>query len=162
RIRTRRGYSIEGALKHRVQLADGTWAYLKDLKPGDRLAIETGADIWPKEKYPINFLSSKPDVTLNEVAAIAGVSLWTVLRHMKGRRTLNAAGISSALKTASYRSGRTSKVLATRLRLQPLPLLNEDVAWLLGYFIGDGNGTKSGICFTCGDYEYAMKLAAKT
>ncbi|HYE64744.1 MAG TPA: SpoVR family protein, partial [Pyrinomonadaceae bacterium] len=38
-------------------------------------------------------------------------------------------------------------------------VLHEEVAWLLGYFIGDGNRTKSGICLTTGDEEIAQRLA---
>src|SRR5215213_2592639 len=34
RIRTRRGLTLEGAHKHRVQLIDGNWAYLRDVGVG--------------------------------------------------------------------------------------------------------------------------------
>lgn len=46
-IRTERGFSIEGALKHRVLLADGRWAFLDDVKPGDRVVLDVGANVWP-------------------------------------------------------------------------------------------------------------------
>src|SRR5207249_601598 len=59
RIRTRCGLTIEGALKHRVQLADGTWAYLSDVKVGDRVAIECGTNVWPKAEQPISFLPAQ-------------------------------------------------------------------------------------------------------
>ena len=39
--------------------------------------------------------------------------------------------------------------------------VNESLAHLLGYFVGDGNLTKSGICLTCGDESYAASLAAQ-
>jgi stage V sporulation protein R len=50
RIRTRKGLTIEGAFDHRLKLANGSWARLRDLKPGDRVAIEIGTNVWPKEK----------------------------------------------------------------------------------------------------------------
>jgi stage V sporulation protein R len=39
-------------------------------------------------------------------------------------------------------------------------VLDEELGWLLGYFVGDGNRTRSGICFTTGDSGIAQRLAA--
>jgi stage V sporulation protein R len=47
RVRTRRGLTIEGALKHRLQMADGSWRSLRDLHLGEAIAIEAGTDLWP-------------------------------------------------------------------------------------------------------------------
>jgi stage V sporulation protein R len=81
-----------------------------------------------------------------------------VLRHLKGSRTERAVEINSALAAASYRQGRAGKILPTRTFLNLPDVLNEEIAWLLGYFIGDGNRTKSGICLTTGDEEIAQRL----
>jgi stage V sporulation protein R len=159
RIRTRRGLTIEGAYKHRVLLKDGSWAYLKDIKIGDHIAIDHGSNIWPKQKVSINRIASQPSVTLTDVAGLVGVSIWTVLRHMKGRRTLSSEKIDIALKNTAYQPTRFGKILSTRRTLQTPDLLNEQFAWIIGNFIGDGNRTKSGLCFTSGDMEYSMKLA---
>ncbi len=159
RIRTRRGLMIEGADKHRLQLEDGTWAQLESLKLGDRIAIEYGTNIWPKEKLSFDFSPTRPSPTLETVASLAGVSSWTVLRHLKGQRTLCAVGINAALAATSYQRGYKGKILSTRSSLSLPAVLNEELAWLLGYFIGDGNRTKSGICFTSGDEEIAVRLA---
>ncbi len=159
RVRTRRGLTIEGAFKHRVLTEDNRWACLRDLRIGDRIRIESGSNIWPKEKQPLGFVPAQPGATLETVAALAGVSSWTVMRPLKGQRTLNAGGIDAALATASYRPGMAGKVLPTRTLLRIPDVLNEDIAWLLGYFIGDGKRTKSGICLTCGDEELSQKLA---
>src|SRR5437899_1633035 len=88
RIRTRRGLTIEGALKHRVLLADGTWAYLSDVKVDDRVAIECGTNVWPEAEQPINFVPAQATPTLEMVAAYAGVSSSTVIRHRNGQNTL--------------------------------------------------------------------------
>ncbi len=158
RIRTERGLTIEGALKHRILLADGTWTYLRDVKAGDRIAVECGSDIWPEAEQPINFAPTHATPTLATVAAHAGVSSWTVIRHMKGRNTSNASRIDAALKTTAYQPGHAGKVLPTRASLRLPATLNADLAWLLGFFVGDGNRTKSGICLTCGDAELTGKL----
>ncbi len=158
RIRTRRGLEIEGALKHRIQLADGSWAYLREVKLGDRVAVECGTNIWPKEKLRLDFAPTQPAATLETVASLAGVSLYTVFRHLKGKRTERAVEINSALAATYYQRGMTGKTLSTRSILTLPDVLDEQIAWLLGYFIGDGNRTKSGICLTTGDEEVARRL----
>jgi hypothetical protein len=97
RIRTRRGLSIEGAHQHRLRLADGSWAPLCDLQIGDRVALDAGADIWPATEQPCGFVQAVPSTTLTTVAAEAGVSVWTVMRHMQGRRTENGETIARVL-----------------------------------------------------------------
>ncbi|MGH9944140.1 MAG: SpoVR family protein [Pyrinomonadaceae bacterium] len=160
RIRTRRGLMIEGAYKHRVRLADGGWAYLSEVNIGERVTVEAGNNIWPQAKQPLDYALAQRSASLEAVAALAGVSLWTVLRHMKGRRTQKAGAITASLQVSSYQPGRHGKVLSTRNLLRPPAVLEEDLAWLLGYFVGDGNVTKSGICLTCGEEELAKTLAA--
>ncbi len=158
RLRTRRGLTIEGALKHRLQLADGSWAYLSEMKLGDRVRIERGNHIWPKAQPPLTFAPSVPHATLDSVAAQVGVSPFTVFRHLHGRRTLRAGEIAEALNATSYQTAMIGRVLGTRVHLKVPPKLSVDLAWLLGFFVGDGNRTKSGICLTCGDEELALKL----
>ena len=53
----------------------------------------------------------------------------------------------------------SSKLTGTRQALSAPLSLNEPLAHVLGYFVGDGNVTKSGICLTCGDEAYARRLA---
>jgi stage V sporulation protein R len=82
RITTRRGYTIEGALKHRVQLADGSWAFLKDLKVGDRVALACGTEVWAKESSGNNH-SGNPGASLE-------AALNSVLAHVLGYGLLHA------------------------------------------------------------------------
>jgi stage V sporulation protein R len=158
RLRTRRGLTIEGALKHRVQLVDGTWIFLRDIKTGARVRLACGANVWAREKFKINFAATKPSATLHGASALAGVSLSTVIRHLKGRRTLNAFSIEEALQKVECRTGWRGKAIASRKSLRVAEELNQDLAQLLGSFIGDGNKTKSGVCFTCGEEVYADEI----
>ena len=158
RIRTRRGIQIEGALKHRVLLAGGAWRRLEEVKTGDRVALGVGTNVWSQEYQPLPFASAQPGATLAAVAALAGVSSATVVRRMKGRHTLGAVEIDVALRAVAYQHGHAGKVLPTRTPLRSPAALNEEAAWLLGYFVGDGNRTKSGICLTTGDKELATAL----
>lgn len=124
RIRTRRGLTLEGAHKHRVLLEDGRWAHLDEVKAGDRVALDVGTNVWPARAPRVELEPSVRAASLEEVALAAGVSTWTVMRELKGR----PSHVSTMPRS-----------------------VDEDAAWMLGYFVGDGHVTGSGIGFTTGD-----------
>ncbi|HEX8195175.1 MAG TPA: SpoVR family protein [Pyrinomonadaceae bacterium] len=159
RICTRRGYEIEGALKHRLRLANGDWAYLKDVNIGDKVSLARGTNVWAIETPAFNFTASQPSVSLKEIAGLSGVSPLTVSRHRAGQLAKNGAIIEQMLTVKNYEAGARIKIQATRKLLNISKNLTEDVAWFLGYFVGDGNRTKSGIGITTGDDEIKDKLA---
>ncbi|HXG92718.1 MAG TPA: SpoVR family protein [Blastocatellia bacterium] len=159
RIRTRRGYTIEGALKHRVLMANGSWAYLRDAALGQRIMLAHGTDIWPDAGQSLNFTSVQRGATLDEVAELAGVSYSTAFRHLHDlKKSRHSTEINAAISTLEYQPGLAGKVLATRCTLRLPDELNEELAWLLGYFVGDGNVNKSGIGLTTDDEELVHKL----
>ncbi len=159
RITTRRGYTIEGALRHRVRMADGSWSFLEACQQGDAIALAMGTEVWAQEPVPLTCEAAPKDVTLHDVAEAAGTSLWTVLRFRDGMKTRKDVEIAQALTTLGYVDGREGKVIPSRRELTPPAHLNEAMAHVLGSFVGDGNVTKSGICITCGDEDYARSLA---
>ncbi|MEW6130992.1 MAG: SpoVR family protein [Acidobacteriota bacterium] len=159
RIRTRRGMTIEGALKHRLLKADGSWAYLKDVKIGDRVAIECGSNVWAKEKPELPCSFTAPSTMMSDIARLTGVSTATIHRYLKGRVTRSDAVIESVIQATTHNPENKGKILATRKRVNATGALDESLAWLLGYFIGDGNKTKSGICLTCADQELSLLLS---
>lgn len=158
RIRTKRGFEIEGALKHRVQLANGGWAYLNNIKIGDKISLAYNTNVWTDVKTKINYQPLKPSATMSEVASLCGVSVWTVNRHLQGQNTLRGETISQKLIESAYLTGAKNKISPSRRALKTARFLNEKTAWLLGYFVGDGNRTNSGIGFTTGDDELKDKL----
>ncbi|MFN0121085.1 MAG: SpoVR family protein [Blastocatellia bacterium] len=163
RIRTRRGFVIEGAEKHRVQMQDGSWRYLREIARGEKIALAQGTAIWPEHLRPVTFQASAPGATLNDVAETAGVSWSTVFRHVHQRNvSKSASGIDAAISAMAYQPGNAGRVLAGRNQLRLPAHLDEDLAWFLGYFVGDGNVNKSGIGLTTGDEELVRKLAALT
>jgi stage V sporulation protein R len=161
RVRTRRGFTIEGAEKHRVLTDGGDWKYLSDVAPGDRVRLACRTNVWAREKVKLSFEPSRASATLGDVAEIAGVSYATAFRHLHGRfHSPRATALDAALATLEYQPGRAGRILPTR-HVPRLPAeLDEELAWLLGYFVGDGNLNKSGIGFTTGDEELATKLCA--
>jgi stage V sporulation protein R len=161
RVRTRRGFTIEGAEKHRVRMADGGWKYLSEVAEGDAVALARATEVWPAKRRKIEFRPARPHATLSDVAEVAGVSYWTALRHLHGRvQSRSARALDSALATLDYSPGMAGRVLATRTKARVPAELNEELAWFLGYFVGDGNLNKSGIGLTTGDEELARKLTS--
>jgi stage V sporulation protein R len=162
RIRTRRGLTVEGAEKHRIRFADGTWAYLRDVKTGDRLHVECGSNVWSATPQKIHFEPLASDPTIARIADLAGVSSQTVIRHLNGtHQPRSAAAIDRVVTATNYQRGYAGKVLSSRrTELRHPGVLTEDLAWLLGNFIGDGNRTKSGICITSGDTEVIARAAS--
>ncbi|HLJ55102.1 MAG TPA: SpoVR family protein, partial [Chthonomonadaceae bacterium] len=158
RLRTRRGFVLEGAHKHRLQRADGSWAALDQIALGDTVRLAAGADVWASEPVRLEYAATARDATLAQIAERAGVSVWTVLRHRAGKHTVRAAEIGAALQAAEYR-GMAGKRLRTRSGLRLPETLDDTMAYLLGSFIGDGNRTKSGIGLTCADEAHARYLA---
>jgi stage V sporulation protein R len=159
RITTERGFTIEGAHEHRVLLRDGRWVYLKDITVGDEVALAVGTEVWSEAHQPLPTPRSR-SATLADAAREAGVSYYTVLRHLRGRKTLRAEAIEQALKRYDIPRDNRGRVLTTRHNLRLPEHLNEELAYLLGYFVGDGNFTKSGVGFTTGDAEIVERLTS--
>jgi stage V sporulation protein R len=159
KIRTRRGLEIEGAEKHRIQLSDGSWVYLRDIVVGQKINVALETDIWPQNKVKIDYTPQPASASLFDVAAVAGVSYSTAFRHFHGIKLSRSADVlNEALAKLEYQPGAQARILDRRAKIISSNELSEDLAWLLGYFVGDGNLTKSGIGFTTRDLELRDKL----
>ncbi|HEY0380320.1 MAG TPA: SpoVR family protein [Pyrinomonadaceae bacterium] len=161
RISTRRGFTLEGAERHRIRMADGTWKTLQEVTAGERIGLASHTGVWPMEKAKLNFESARPQATLAAVAETASVSSATAFRHLHGRvQSRNAPAPNDAFVALEYQPGIAGRVLPTR-NASSLPAeLDEELAWFLGSFVGDGNLNKSGIGLTTVDDELAHKLVA--
>ena len=158
RVKTRRGFEIEGALKHRVRLANNDWAYLNEIKIGDKISLAHNTDVWTENDAQINYAPLAQTVTSKQVAALSGVSVETLWRHLNGRNTERGEFINQVLLKTDYSREMRGKILPNRLQLKTSDVLDEQTAWLLGYFVGDGHRSKSGIGLTTGDDEIKDKL----
>ncbi len=119
KVRTSRGLSIEGALKHRVQLADGNWVFLKDIKLGDKIALDIGANIWPKESKPIAFIASEISPKISEMHTVNSLG-------MMNYNTINATPSNFSRQLANR------DILVKAKKLVP-KFLDKEIAWLAGY-----------------------------
>ncbi|MFB3065310.1 MAG: SpoVR family protein, partial [Planctomycetota bacterium] len=155
-ILTRRGFTVEGSVTHRVLLPDGTWRRLDELRVGDDVALGIGADLWPSSEVELRW-EPRQGLTLAGVAAEAGVSVSTVARHKRGsHRSRKAAALEPLLGRYEAEPGpRCTDVLRKTLRVPRL--VDERLAAFLGYQLSDGNisDVKRVVSFTTGDAELA-------
>jgi stage V sporulation protein R len=52
RLRTRRGFELEGSVTHQVMLPDGTWRRLDALQVGETVRVQPGPDLWAEHAVP--------------------------------------------------------------------------------------------------------------
>jgi stage V sporulation protein R len=162
---TRRGLRITGSSNHRVLRRDGTrWARLDELTVGDKVAISGGAGVWPQEPVELSWIEPRR-LNLAGVAAEAGVSVWTVLRHRAGRRTRSDAAIERAVEP--YEADGNQALPQALAKRAPIPIptrMTEGLATFLGYLVGDGHVSrvKRTIGLTTGDEDQALAFATLT
>jgi stage V sporulation protein R len=160
RLTTRRGLQIVGSANHRLLLADGvTWKRLDELSVGDRVAISGGAGLWAKAERILSW-KARERLTLDQVAAAAGVSVWTVLRHRAGRTVRKSDELQSRL--VGYDRPENLRVLSRTRRAIRIPgRLDPALASFLGYLVGDGHlsRVKRHLGLTTGDLPQAQRFA---
>src|SRR5690606_18290676 len=125
---------------HRVLLADGeTWRRLDELKPGDRIAVSGGGDMWASEEVRIHWIEPYR-ATLDDAADRAGVSQWTVIRHRAGKPTRNAPAIAAALEEYERPDNQAMPLSVNRRAPIRIPVsLGPELGAFIGYLIGDGH-----------------------
>jgi stage V sporulation protein R len=163
RMRTRRGFELEGSTNHRVMLADGeTWKRLDELAVGDRLLVTGGAGLWPDSLVAIASSPPQRRLTLEEIAADAGVPMDAVWRHHAGETTAYADSVP-AVVTRYTEHLKIRATLPTMRSAHPqIPTeLDERLASFLGYLIGDGHISlvKRNLGLTTGDEAQALEFA---
>ncbi len=159
RVTTRRGLRLTGSSTHRVLLADRrTWKRLDELAPGDRVAVAGGAGLWAKAQVMLHWHAPER-VTLENVAAAAGVGVWTVHRYRAGRTIRHVEAIRSSLK--AYEQPRNLRLSSRKRRPVRIPRrLDERLAAFLGYLVGDGHlsRAKHHLGLTTGDEPQALRF----
>ncbi len=158
-LTTRRGLSLLGSNNHRVQLADRqTWKRLDELNAGDRIAISGGGDHWPTEEQRVHWIEPYR-TTLADVAATAGTSTWTVLRHRAGKSTQSAVAINAAMVEYEREDNLALPLSVNKRATIRIPTrVDERVGAFLGYLVGDGHVSrkKRVLGLTTGDEPQAI------
>ena len=134
---------------------------MDELKIGDTVRAGASARLWPEDEVRLDWQPSRR-VTLNDAADRAGVSIDTVLRYRDGKRVQRAAEVSSAVAEYETSTATLSFMQNKRRDVQIPRVLDESLASLLGYLVGDGHisQVKRVIGLTTGDEEQAERFAA--
>lgn len=162
RMRTRRGLEVTGSTTHRVLMADGvTYKRLDELAVGDEVKVSGGAGVWPSFEVGITW-APRAARSLEDVAAEVGVSVSTVLRRRAGRNVRRAAAVDAAV--AEYDAPGNAFMVASLAKRGDVVIperVDERLASLLGYLIGDGHISRVKRCMglTTGDAEQAASFA---
>ncbi len=162
RLRTRRGFVLEGADEHKLSVGSEQWLALKDVTVGQRIPLSAGDNIWPEQLVPVMLPTRIVSSTVADVALAAGVGTHTVYRSLNGKTSYAKERIDTAIEQTSYTKGNNGKPLyASRFPLVAPTHVTESFAEFLGYLIGDGNihSAKNAIGYTTGDRELADRYA---
>lgn len=158
-LRTRRGLEVEGSITHQLQMADGSWRRLDEVKIGDRLCLGAGLNQWATEYVQLDW-QPRRRVTRQQVADQVGVDIETVIRY--GRGTRGQYSEQLATPYAEYEAGlATMTAMQNKRQVINVPtVLNEKLAAVLGYLVGDGHisEVKRVIGLTTGDQEQADRF----
>ncbi|MCB9593831.1 MAG: SpoVR family protein [Sandaracinaceae bacterium] len=160
-IRTRRGLALTGSNNHRIMLPDGSWARLDALAVGDSIRVSGGADLWPTETLPIAWDPPRR-ISLDDAAAEAEVSVWTVLRHRAGASTQRAEAVARALEPyEAPENQRLPQAVNKRRAIRVPARLDAELGAFLGYLVGDGHISKKKrqLGLTTGDEAQAERFA---
>lgn len=156
KIRTRRGIELEGSATHRVMLPNGEWRRLDELQIGDRLLLSGGQNAWAQDYVRLDWRPIHR-VTLTQIAQRAAVDIETVIRYRRGVRSRHSQVLAPLV--AEYdASVATHGMVQTRRSPMIVPeVVDERLAALIGYLVGDGHISTVGrtIGLTTGDAEQA-------
>jgi stage V sporulation protein R len=156
KIRTKRGFVLGGANKHRILNASGEWIRLDELNVDDNIKISGGNNSWGKYQEILYKLPPKAK-SASTLCEENGISYSTYYRNINGmRQTLEEnSGKIQRIKDEinrqdvdTYTSSRGNRQSIT------IPnILDEKLASFLGYMIGDGHISKAArqVGITTGD-----------
>ncbi|MCU0492995.1 MAG: SpoVR family protein [Chloroflexaceae bacterium] len=160
RVRTRRGLTLEGSVNHRLLLPDGTWRRLDELTTGERVQIAGGQNLWAQEPVQLTWQPQRR-VTLQMIANTAQVDIETVIRYRDGVRGRHSQRLAPMV--AEYETGIATlgNIADRRTAIRVPTVVDESLAALLGYLIGDGHisTVKRTIGLTSGDESQIQHFA---
>src|SRR5204863_184468 len=111
RLRTRRGFVLEGAEGHKLSVGPEQWMELKDVKVGQHIPLAVGDNIWPEHMVPVVQPARKVVARVEDVAVAAGVSVHTVYCSLGDKTAYAKDRVDAAMQSTGYSFGNTGKPL---------------------------------------------------
>ncbi|HMQ30276.1 MAG TPA: SpoVR family protein [Chloroflexaceae bacterium] len=159
-VRTRRGYTLEGSVNHRVMLPDGSWRRLDELEVGATVKLSGGQRLWAQEYVQLNW-RPQPALSLAAIAAEAEVSVEHVRRFRQGQHTLFDEALAPLVTAHPVQATGYTSRRGRRKAIKVPEVVDERLGAFLGYLCGDGHisEVKRTIGLTTGDEEQAQAFA---
>jgi len=157
-IRTRRGFTLCGSNNHRILAKDRrTWRRLDELGIGERVAVSSGAGLWPSQAVQVKWEPARR-MTLEDVAELSDATMSQVSGY------LYHSGLSTlAMRTAVQQWERQPvPTQSTRRKKIRIPqAVDAKLGAFLGYLVGDGHISRVKRCLglTSGDEPQARHFA---
>lgn len=158
KIRTRRGFELEGSITHRVMLANGRWCRLDELAIADRIQLGAGPNLWARDYLPLDWRPTRRPV----------LELLLRDRIIPAENVLFPSTVSTeqgilSLAPETHHSAVTLNTANKRQQAIRVPtVVEEDLASFLGYLTGDGHisEVKRTIGLTSGDEDQADRFVS--
>ncbi len=161
KIRTRRGFELEGSVTHRVLLPDGTWRRLDELQSGDCTLVGAAPGLWAQTYVPLMWQPAQRS-TLHKIAAQAGVDIETATRYRRGMGGMHSAALAPLVAEYDTAVATVGLIQDRRIPIRVPACVDEAFAAFLGYLVGDGHMStvKRTIGLTTDDEEQADRFAS--
>lgn len=163
RVQTRRGFVLEGADEHKLSVGPDQWIALKDVRPGQRIPLSVGENIWPKQLVAIAEPAHLVSPTIEDVAMAAGVGVHAVYRALSGKTSSAKERIDAAIHSTGYWPGSVGTPLYhLRFPLVAPTHVTESVAEFLGYLTSAGHlhAEKGSVIYTTRDRALADRYVS--
>ena len=162
RIRTRRGFILEGSRTHQIQLGPDSWKQLGEVQIGDAVPLARGTNLWAQDYVRCEW-QPQDRMTIEEVCVKAGVSVRTLYRHLNGKRVKSAAILEPLVLEHREQLLAQGMTQLVRRKTAKIPqIVDEHFGSFLGYLIGDGHIStkKRTLGLTTGDESQADHFTA--
>jgi len=154
KIRTKRGFIIDGSDTHRIWDENKNWKRLDEVIVGDKLYIHAGANIWANDYVNINYVHNER-MKAKDIAILCDCSFDTVRRRMHGENTRINEKLDVGIAEYKNQFKKFKGNHIARIDANVPKIVDEDFGRFLGYLIGDGHISTKGRTFglTSADIE---------
>ena len=160
KIITDRGYTIHGGENHQI-LIQGKYIALKELKEGDELQLTPGNDLFSMRQVELPKIEPRRTITTKNIEKMTGITNGYYYGLLNGRYKLKD---SNKVAFELYDSLRNNNIIGNfsnndKVNITTPKYLDEEFAYMIGCFIGDGNIRKGRLTLTNTDDDIIQRYS---
>lgn len=161
RLRTRRGLVLEGARNHKLAVGAGAWLALKDVRVGQRIPLQVGANVWAREMVALREPAQLCHAGARS-APVAAASTLAASPSRGGTARHQAEDAPPAVQLTAAALGHTGTAAPSAyLALITPAYVDEEFAAFLGFIFAAGTipAATQAIRFTTSDRALVDRYA---